>query len=452
MKKLLCIIISILIICSLSLYPVSAESDTKTQTFKDIEELRAHLMNIYEENYDEFVSIARTLREFEGEDEYITYYSYCGPCTTAFQKILYDNGIVTEATKANLNKDHIFNVLRTSFLQTSDTDTVLVIDTTYKQYLTQEFINHGVDISDIKKYIPAVLIYEYGNYEQLKSELSDMKEVFDDVKFDSLCSNVFSWQYTNAYLPHDFQQLDDKAIMNYGVKFVEDLRNNTGRNIKELNDTLFLNGISSGYKKQLEYDGKGVYRCYIPYEDIASISSGFNVVNDENEVVFGAASDNDNLRCIPSVAYNLSDNEVKIMSKSSQYQLTLNTQGVFLPILVSIDLRAGENAPAVYAYTVTKVLSYGDVNSDGEVNITDVTELQKAIAKYPDCTLDAYELETANVLKTESLNIFNATEISRYLAKFDCRKCGQYIYCSPTLELSCSNQFGYIEMSENLTI
>ena len=449
MKKTLCCILTLLFICTASLCVTSAQSTDDAVVFKNIDELRKAVIEIYNDNYDELVEIAHRVRSFECDDKYITYYSNCGPCSTALQSILYDNSIVTETTIGGKRDDHIFNFYRTAFTDSEGTISNIIIDTTYKQYVTSYYTQIGLSFDDMAEELPPVLVYEYGNKEEMTAQLSGALNSIDEASFTSMCNTLFNNQYFYQYLPQDFQELDFKPTMNYTSEFLDAIRNKSGFYEHSPYEKLQLNSTENNCQKEFIYDNNGVYRCYISSNEVALFSSGFNIINQKSDIVFGAKENTDTLRLIPNYPSSKSEDDVKLMDKNSQNLLTLNTQGIELPILVSVDFRAGENSPAIYAYTVGKQLSYGDVNLDNTVDIMDATYLQKVLAKSESFSLDVFSKESANVLKTNQLNINNATEINRYLAKYDSKYCSQDMFFSSALELSCEESMGYIDIPAN---
>ncbi|MBQ2972653.1 MAG: hypothetical protein IJE16_08945 [Ruminococcus sp.] len=447
MKKALCCILALLVICISSLCVTSAQSTDDAVVFKNIEQLRKTITDIYNDNYDELVKIAHKVRIFECDDKYITYYPNCGPCSTAFQSILYDNSIITETTIGCKRDDHIFNFYRTAFTDSEGAVSSIIIDTTYKQYVTAYYTQSGLRFDDIAKDLPPVLVYEYGNIEEMTAQLSGALNSIDEESFSSMCNSIFDNQYYYQYIPQDFQELDFKPTMNYTSEFLDALRNKSGFFEYNIHQTLLLNSTENDYQKEFIYDNNGVYRCYIPSTEVSSIITGFNIISPETDSVYGAKDSTDTLRLIPNFPSSKSEDDVKLIHKGSQTPLTLNTQGIKLPILLSVDFRAGENSPAIFAYTVGRQLSYGDVNLDNTVDIMDSTYLQMVLAKCENYTLDVFSKESANVLKTTKLNINNATEINRYLAKYDSKYCGQNMFFSSALELSCSESMGYIDVA-----
>ncbi|MBR2714788.1 MAG: hypothetical protein IKB73_01120 [Ruminococcus sp.] len=440
MKRILCLILLLPVICTITLSTTSAKSSEKTITFRNINDLREVVIDIYNDNYDELVEIAHKVRSFECDDEYVTFEANCGPCSTAFQKILYDHNIITETTIGANTDAHIFNFYRTEFTDSKGSFNSIIIDTTYKQY-AMLYLTHD----EITENLPEVLVYEYGNFDDMKAQLKGALNILDENEFNDMCTLLTVNQYYIAYIPQDFQELDFKSSMNYSSAFIDDLRNNGGAYTKPF-DTLTLINTEKSVSKDFVYDSNGIYRCYISSEELKVFSTGFNVISPKENIEYGAKMENDTLRVIPNYPSPKTENDVRLISKGSTYPLSLNKSDITTPILISLDFRAGKDAPAIYAYAVGRTLKYGDVDFDCAVNIMDATYLQKAIAKIPSYNLDVFSKETCDVLKTNPYDINNATQICRYVAKFDTPYCGQSLYFSSALELSCNEVMGYIDM------
>lgn len=442
MKKIISILFIAIILTNCMIFSVFANDTAGGMGFKNIDDLRTHLYEIFYENYDDFYNYSSEIKELIGGYDYFTYNMNCGACSYGFRKVLYEHSIVAECMCANKTKDHMYNIIRVSFSDTPDKVSTIIVDTTYKQYLTTAYEN---DFEKMKEDLPPILVYEYNNKEQLHNELRNIEINLGKEKFEALCNDILIAQIFYPYPLADLQELDQKNIANYNSKFMDDLRNN-GKYAPKLTDDLFICSTDSQFKKEMEYGGNGVYRCYLSIDEATALHSGFTVTNSDNKTVFGANEENETLKYITSTPFAPAKNNVLLMNNNSDHPLILDTYGNFLPILLSLDLRAGETSPAVYAYTVNQVLEYGDVDTNGDVNIYDVTILQKACAKVSGVYLDWYQTETADVLKIGAKSIFNATEISRYLAKYDSEKCGHKLYFSPVTELSLATGVGYIEI------
>ena len=441
MKKIVSFLMIAIVLSNCIIFTSFADS-TSSVEFKNIDDLRAQLYEIFYENYDDFYNYSSEIKELIDGYDYCTYNMNCGACSYGFRKVLYENSIIAECMCENKTKDHMYNIMRVSFSDTPDKVSTIIVDTTYKQYLTA---GYDYDYDKMSDDLPPILVYEYNNKEQLFNELKAMKTSLGTQKFETLCNDIFTAEVFYPYPVADLQELDHKSTANYSSKFMDDLRTN-GKYEPKLTDDLFISSADSQFRKEMEYSSNGLYRCYLSTEEASSLRSGFTITNSDNKTVFGANTENETLKYITSTPFSPSTNNILLMNNNSELPLMLDTNGNYLPILLSLDLRAGENAPAVYAYTISRVLDYGDVDTNGEVNIYDVTMLQKACAKVSGVYLDVYSTETADVLKIGATNMFNATEISRYLAKYNTEKCGHKIYFSPVTELSFTTGMGYIEI------
>ncbi len=442
MKKIISILIAVIVATNCITFTSFATSTENHTNFKNIDDLRTRLYEIFYEDYDDFYDYSSEIKELSGGYDYFTYNMNCGACSYGFRKVLYQNSIIAECMCANKTKDHMYNIMRVSFSETPNKISTIIIDTTYKQYLTSAY---GNDYERMENDLPPILIYEYNNKEQINNELKAMQNSLGTEKFEELCNNIMIAEIFYPYPVADLQEFDHKNNANYNSKFMDDLRNN-GAYKPSITDDLYICGTDSHIKKEMKYSGNGLYRCYLSIDEASALHSGFTVTNSDGKTIFGANEENETLKYITSTPFSPVSNNVILMNNDSNFPLILDTNGTFLPILLSLDLRAGENSPAVYAYTINRVLDYGDVDANGEVNIYDVTTLQKVCSKMPDVHLDGYQTETADVLKIGAQSIFNATEISRYLAKYDSKKCGHKLYFSPVTELSLATGVGYVEI------
>ncbi len=448
-KIIICLLLSLLM-CTTSVATAFCTADTNNQvSFDNIDDFRSQIIDIYENNYDELIKIAKTLDNISVPDEHITYDSNCGPCSVAFQNILYKNNILVEVVERTLVRTHAFNLYRTTLSQSPDKISLIVVDTTYKQFIVDEYSSQGLNIEDMAKDIPQVLVYEYGDYDALDEQLKDMKNSLPQDKYERACKEVFDNHTKYEYIAQDFQDLPHKEMTTYDNKLLDDLRNSSGPTDKKFEDSVMLSSTTTDFKLPFGFDCNGIYRCFVPFDDVYKISGGFVITNKNGNTIFGSDIENDALSIANTNTFVDHDNDLKILKSNGKLPVSINTQNLFLPLLISIDLRAGEGRVALYAHPVGRVAQYGDVNSDGKVSILDATKLQMTIAKIEGYSLDMYETETANVLKTTPEDIMNATEICRYLAKYESEKCGQELFFSSAFRIGHSDHLGYIDMPTN---
>lgn len=444
MKKIICLILSF-VLCTLCCTTAFCTTNVPTPCY-DIDVFREYITDIYEKNYDELVSIAKTLDNIDVSDEYITYDSNCGPCSVAFQNILYKNDILVEVVERTLSRTHAFNLYRASLDDNCGKICPIVVDTTYKQFIVDEYISQGLTVDDLAEDVPPVLVYKYGDYNELVRELENIKNSLPENMFESVCKEVFDNHYKYEYIPQDFQDVPHKEMTTYDSKLLDDLRNNSGKTNVKLNGAAILSSTTTDYKSTFHFDCNGVYRRLVPFEDISEISNGFVIADINGNTIFGCDIENETLAIANTSTYVNHDNDLKILSSQGTYPLSINTQNLYSQILVSIDLRAGENKAAIYIHPVSTTAKYGDINNDSNITVEDVTYLQKTIAKHEGYALDVYKNETANVTKTKPHSILNATQISRYLAKYETEKCGETLYFSSAFRVGHIEGLGYIDM------
>ena len=447
MKKIISVLLAITMLFSVTA-TVSAESEKSG--FTDIEDVRRTINEIYDENYDEFTSLVGAFKNTDLEgDKYFTYVENCGPCSTAFQKILYDNGIIVENQRPTTTYGHVYNMLRTSYVSSPDIETDIVIDTTYKQFLTGVYNINGYTYDDMASELPKVLIYEYGNIEQLRSQLSALYDRFGVETADKTVDSVLQANYYFKYQISDFQHIDYPGYTHsvYSSEFIEDLRSNNGKLSVKLEDTLIINSTTSELKKEFLYDMNGVYRCYLTNQEFKEIALGFNIVNQNSELMYGA-NENTNTLYLPTnltgVSYGTEYIQLINSKGKDDIRISVNST-MFSDVFICIDFGSGLDTPSIYTIPVAFKYSYGDVNMDGTVNINDVTYLQKSIAQYSGYTLNENQKSIADVTKTEPLNIENATAISKKLAELKDFEYGETLYFSQYIKLGFNKELGYID-------
>lgn len=445
--KIVSIVIAMLfVLSSFSVLGTNAkEIDSKT-TFANIDEVNVTVNNIFSDNYDEFVTLAKKshLNIDDVPDDRITFVSNCGPSTNALQIMLYDRGVLTERQKATNNTDHIYNLLRTSFSQTPNEVTCTVIDSTYKQYLTSYYTEEkGLTIDDLASDVPGVLVYEYGDYEMLKSRLAGMKNHLDDTTFESACQNVFQWEYTYEYLIQDLQTIATQKF-DYSSEFLDALRTQSGAYNAEPTRMFLNNGT---VKTELSYSGNGIYRYLLKKADVQNFANGFTITDENDITVYGADDEQNTVRTMNAYSTYIYNNCGLMVTQTGTNPILINECESYLPYdyIVSLDVRAKNNKACLYIAPVTKTSMYGDVNGDSIVDINDVTMLQKSIAHVSDVTLDQFQEDVADVCKCGADSISNVTEISKYIAGYNTEKCGKTIYFSTCLNIEVGRSLGYVE-------
>ena len=441
MKKLLCVILTAILMCSMTVVSAySVDDNEKFDTY--ISALRENINTIFNENYSEIVEIVRMLEggsNASREDYELPYFENCGPFSVAFQKVLYDNGIVVEVHKTSPGGYHDYNVMRTNY---NGEIRLIVIDTTYKQFLTSVYTtNNAIDYQHMEEDLPDVLVYEYGNMNMLDDQLSVMTEKYD---CESAVEYLHYNHYFYKYLSQDMQRLNYKTQMNYSNEFMDALRNYSGEYNVKMTDIPMLESSDKSVKKVLEYDKNGVYRCYLTNEEFLNCANGFIIVNQNGELLFGAETEN-TFVATQNVGVRSVD-EVVYLSAEGSYPIRIKTNNVFLGVMLSIDLRTGESTPVVSLFSTYKSLLYGDVNRDSVVNVNDVTYLQKSIVGLNESEFSNDCQDVADVMKCGALNVKNATAISQYIAELRDFDCGTMLYYSSQLNLGAKTGDGYIDM------
>lgn len=452
-KKVICSILTATTLCLSTIFPTLAADNE--YMFKDISDIRETVIEIFNENYDELVEHIHSIRPGtdEYQDEYITYYTNCAPSSTAFQKILFDNGILVECQRF-ISPDHSFNFLRTRLASSPEKVTCIVIDTTYKQFLTQLYESNNLTFDDMAQDLPEVLIYEYGNKQEFLEQLKPIAHRFSENEFTKYTNHLFNAEHSNSYLSSDLQflgyegyNLTDFHKKYYTSYFIDQLRNHIIEYDTESSEAPVLCSTDGANTKAFEYDANGVYRCYLEQQEISSFSSGFTLTDSNGKIIYGA--EESNLALTP-IQNNRQNSQITLSSKGRN-PIAINTQHLITSIMINIDMCAGKDNPVIYIFMVFRTNLYGDVDSDGTVDINDVTYLQKNIAGYPSATLSYDATDATDLLKCGASDIKNATEISMYLAKIKEFNNGNNIYYTAASALgshatSGYTDYGYVDM------
>lgn len=104
-----------------------------------------------------------------------------------------------------------------------------------------------------------------------------------------------------------------------------------------------------------------------------------------------------------------------------------------ISLVIILSMMLSVCAQSISAEASTECQSSGDVNSDGKINLGDVSLIMKHIAKWSDLMID---LDRADVTNDNKVNLFDVSVVLQYLAKWDnvtlghnyskyvCSKCG----------------------------
>lgn len=459
LKKALCAVLAITMLFGTTMISAQAKttetSKTQEYEFENIEDLRKTITQIFVDEYDKIIELARELNPDKPDckDEYFTFYSHCGPTSAAFRKVLYDDyGYIVETQRANLGVNHIFNLMRVTFADSPDKVSCIVIDTTYKQFVTATYERANLSFDDIANDLPPVLIYEYGNTDEMVQQLKGANNHLDAEQFELMCIDVYRCLNGYVYLPQDFQRFEynnynQDTPLNVTSQAMDDLRNNSGKCDYRTDKTPYIFSTSTNAMQEFIYDGNGVYRCCIPFKKVEQYVNGFLLTDKDGNIMYGMSDCESTLCCAnfyPQIPYTSLNTVLKMDSEGiTPLSIDLQNNNNMQYLMLSIDLRAGTDTPAVYCYRIVNVEKYGDINNDGTVDVCDASYLQKCIVG--DESLDAIAKERADVLKCGALSIKNVTAISNYIADNKDFDCGSTLYYSTFSDLKSSAPYGYID-------
>lgn len=453
LTKMLCAVLAITMLFGTAMISAQAKTTEKTYEFENIEDLRKTFTDIFVEEYDQIYDIAVQLRASVANDgyEYFTYTTNCGPTSAAFRKVLYDYGYVVETQQKQLNHNHIFDFMRVTFADSPDKLSYVVIDPTYKQYVTEIYKQSGLNNEDIAKDLPPVLIYEYGNKAELEQQLQGAKASLQE-NFQAMCDNVYNNEYGHEFLPNDYQRFEylGAPSLYQSTQFMDELRNNSGHLDFQAETTPYILSTSTNKMKEFVYDGNGVYRCYIPSDELDQYCGGFVITDKDGNIMYGMEESDISLKLTETLPVTNSapfsiTNTLLLMNRKSTQPLKINTMNYSMTgLMLNLDFGAGVETPVVYCYVDAMVQKYGDVNNDGTIDVTDVSLLEKCIIGTE--TLDGFAMERADVLKCGALNIKNVTEIQKHITDGQSFKCGSTLYFSQLSSLRTSAPIGYVDI------
>lgn len=221
----------------------------------------------------------------------------------------------------------------------------------------------------------------------------------DDISFSSIVLDRL-YNCLNSMADGDFATLlDARRVYNYIVILSETLALCTD---SELNDAMDENWSSAQYVGTLYYPDKSVsseinsnlydidegFKAVIDANNEERKESIDNIIDMESSIVshLGASS-------YDNVYYTVEDGEVtKHVETIVKYDCEATTV-----IYTKVELTTGQTNP-----------NLGDVNGDGEINITDVTLLVDHILGNEN---DAFIIENANVNGDDDINIGDVTDL-----------------------------------------
>ncbi len=413
--------------------PAFAYVKESNPIFSDINDLDEAIQKIYRANELEIVALAKQMRgsgELQGEDKYISMYSNCGPTSMALQRVLFDNGIVTELRRNPYSHGggyfgHQFILARVNF--NGDTSSVanIVFDPTYRQFIRNDMRNHlistgienptenDIDTAFASSAFPTVFVFNYGDTDQALSMLKSFRinsgyedEFFCEISYNFVTLGGFS------YPLQEF--MDSKTSIITNLEY--DLSRNSGRLDNPFGNDIFISTSADAKKFKMEYKDNGVFQCIIPSDSLTDGDELF-ITDNSGNTLYGAASEYDSLSVSTSFNYqSYMYKPVLFLKKGSAVPLKFTADGGAGQYCIRIDMRAGLDAPSITMFNAEK-LAYGDADCNGEINIKDVSAVQMYIAKLESPTATA--ACTSNVFEDEQLSVACVSDIQLALAHLD---------------------------------
>ena len=419
--------------------PTFAYVEEMNPVFADIADLDKCIQKIFAANEKEIIRLAKkSIHATElvgGSDRYATMYSNCGPTSYGFQKVLLDIGIICEIRRTPYydtsgSFGHQLLMIRANFGGDTSKVTNVLIDPTYRQFLRTAMgiacgtsDNAQIDEAFEQSAFPDVFVYEYGN----ATDCTDMLKQFGTTSgYPTMFSAEYSYMYcTIGGFSYPLQEFTDaKSPLLTNAEY--DLIRYYGTLDKPFEQDIFLDGSWTEEHIQLTYRDNGIYECYIPASDITENGS-FTVVDGNGTVLYGASSAYEELSFSSQLDYaGFYRKPVMYLNSTSKIALKLVYNSCANGYYIRIDMRAGIDAPSIVMLNAKKSM-YGDINTDGVVDDTDVALMEKCLAG--EQPLDYYGKFTANVFEAESITDACIDDMKAYIAGQTHRgRTGQTLY------------------------
>lgn len=399
--------------------------------FNSQEEFEEALQKIFRANELEIVRMIKEQREQTVEDKYVTLYSNCGPTSVAFQKVLADNGIYAEDRSAPYytggRGGHEYNLIRINFGENKDKVYNIVADCTYRQFMRDYFKNvlaensntqptdNQIDKAMLNSQLPMVLVYEYGDFENLDLKINGLLSESGYTVTFSVEGNLKS-RYERLTYPDQALQ---KNYSQYVTKSQVDKIKNSGFLNKPYETDLYINNSENKTNvAELEYKENGIYQCVVSAENLGIKDNedfSFTITDKSGKTVYGAGENSEILTPFNNSHYSFMSYKEQIFLNGSSTESIKSNMEMRDNVLIRIDVRAGVDKPLISMFTVNETRIYGDVDGDNIVTVKDVTLLQLYLANY-EKGLSEKDLIAANVLESDELDIKSATAIQIHLA------------------------------------
>lgn len=426
--------------------------EEKNPVFADIADLENCIQKIFTANEEEIINLGKksiNVTELSGGlDKYATMHENCGPISNGLQKVLLDTGIICELRRSPYSDStgsfgHVALMIRTNFGGDTSKVTNVIIDPTYRQFLRTDmqkacgFSTAGdvqVDEAFENSAFPEILVYEYGNSTERKEKMMRYRV---ESGFETAFSVEDYYMYDTigsfSYPLQEFVGAKTSILTNAEY----DLIRNYGKLDKPFEHDIFIDGSWTEENLKLTYRENGIYECFIPTTDIVENGS-FTVVDNNGTVIYGAASEYDELSISKSFNYTMYSNKpVMYLDSTSSTALKLVYDGYSFGYYIRIDMRAGIESPSIVMLDAKKSM-YGDVNLDGVVDNNDVVLMQGYVDG--EQQLDYYGKFTGNVFEAESITSECVVDMQNYIAGLEHEgRTGQTMYLISSLHIGYMN-------------
>ena len=426
--------------------------EEKNPVFADIADLEKCVQKIFTANEEEIIALGKksiNVTELSGGiDKYATMHENCGPISNGLQKVLLDTGVICELRRSPYSDStgsfgHIALMIRANFGGDTSNVTNVIIDSTYRQFLRTDMQNAcgASSASDVmvdeafeNSAFPDILVYEYGNSDERKAKMTQYRM---ESGFETAFSVEDYYMYDTiggfSYPLQEFIAAKTSILTNAEY----DLIRNYGTLDKPFDNDMYIDGSWTEENIQLTYKENGIYECFIPAGDITENGS-FTVVDNNGNVIYGAASEYDELSISKSFNYTMYSNKpVMYLNSSSNTALKLVYDSYAFGYCIRIDMRAGVDAPSIVMLDARKTM-YGDVNLDGVVDDSDIALVQGHVNG--EQQLDYYGKFTGNVFEAESITNDNVVDMQNYVAGYSHEgRTGQTMYIISSLHIGYIN-------------
>lgn len=261
----------------------------------------------------------------------------------------------------------------------------------------------------------------------------------DNIDSNSNFVDFFDLGYKDSYgfiyevaIPYDILGIDKDYIETNGIGAMQILTYGTSGMDTLPHDPSMLDNanVEYSYDPSTSHEKEDIDNITVPLARVGALLSDTVINNAPLEVNFGADKSSgqavnteltlsaEAYHAVGDVTYNFAVNGESVQNSSLTSVSWTPTEAGEYKISVTVTDSEGNTCTSEKVFVVgatpevDKLL--GDVNSDGEVNILDATDVQMFIAKYP---VEKFDEEVADYNQDGDINIVDATDIQMFVAK-----------------------------------